>query len=41
MFYEKADVPEAAKSGFGKHLILSPRVRQAEKRTEILIKTVE
>jgi hypothetical protein len=34
-------VPEAAQSGFGKHLVLDPRVRQTEKRTKILIRTMK
>jgi len=29
------------KLGSGKHLVLGPRVRQTEKRTETLIKTME
>ena len=39
--HERAGVPEAAQTGFGKHLVLGRRVRQTEKRTETLIKIME
>jgi len=39
--HERAGVSEAAQTGFGKHFVLGPCVRQTEKRTETLIKTME
>ena len=36
-FYKRASGPGAAEAGFGKHLVLGPRVRQRKEGTEISI----